>query len=203
MCYLFKTGFYELFDGAIYGLGNIPREGAFLVACNHASYFDPPFLGAALEKREIFSLAKKSLFGSRIWKWLFTRLSSIPVDRSGADVSAVRSVLKLLRSGESMMIFPEGTRSIDGKIRDARAGVGMFACKSGVQVVPCRIFGTYEIMNRLSHFPNFNGRVAIVFGKPLQSSEYDNRASATRYQDAADVIMDRIRALEIPEQIIL
>jgi 1-acyl-sn-glycerol-3-phosphate acyltransferase len=203
MCYLFKAGFYELFDGAIYGLGNVPRGGAFLVACNHASYFDPPFLGAALGRRENFSLAKKSLFGSRIWKWLFTRLSSVPVDRGGADMSAVRSVLKLLQNGKSMMIFPEGTRSIDGKIGDAHAGVGLFACKSGVQVVPCRMFGTYEIMNRFSHFPNFNGKIAIVFGKPLQPSEYDDRASATRYQDAADVIMDRIKSLEIPKQVIL
>jgi 1-acyl-sn-glycerol-3-phosphate acyltransferase len=203
MCYLFRVGFYELFDGAIYGLDNVPRKGPFLVACNHASYFDPPFLGAALGGREIFSLAKKSLFGSRIWNWLFTRLNSIPVDRKGADMSAVRSVLKLLRDGGSMMIFPEGTRSVDGKIGNAHAGVGMFACRSGVQVVPCRMFGTYKIMNRSSRFPNFNERATIVFGKPLQASEYDVGNSATRYQDAADIIMDRIRALEIPQQTII
>ncbi|MDR3273751.1 MAG: 1-acyl-sn-glycerol-3-phosphate acyltransferase [Puniceicoccales bacterium] len=200
MCYLFKAGFYELFDGSAYGLENIPKRGAFLLACNHFSYFDPPFLGALLWKREVFSFAKKSLFGSRVGKWLFTHLNSISVDRDGVDISAIRSVLELLQNGKAVMIFPEGTRSVDGKLHKAHAGVGLFACKSGVPVVPCRIFGTYEIMNRFSHFPNFNEKADIIFGKPLQVSEYDNKNSASRYQDAADVIMNRIKTLRLPKQ---
>ncbi|MDR0680186.1 MAG: 1-acyl-sn-glycerol-3-phosphate acyltransferase [Puniceicoccales bacterium] len=205
MCYLFKTGFYELFDGAIYGLENIPGKGSFLLACNHASYFDPPFLGAVLlGKRKIFSFAKKSLFSAPLWKWLFTRLNSIPVDRNNVDMSAIRSVLKLLQNGSGVMIFPEGTRSSDGQLHKAHAGVGMFACKSGTRVIPCRIFGAYKILNRFSHFPNFNEKAAIIFGKPLQPAEYDNnKTSPNRYQEAANIIMEKIKSLELPQPNIL
>ncbi|MDR1255505.1 MAG: 1-acyl-sn-glycerol-3-phosphate acyltransferase [Puniceicoccales bacterium] len=203
MCYLFKSGFYELFDGARGGLDNIPSEGSFLLACNHASYFDPPLLGASLGKREIFSVAKKGLFNSPLWRWLFTRLNSIPVDRDSGDLSAIRAVLSLLKSGKGIMIFPEGTRTSDGKLRKAHAGIGLFACRSGAPVIPCRIFGTYNIMNRFSHFPNFNEKAAIIFGRPLQASEYDNRDPVSRYQDAANIIMEKVRALELPQSNIL
>jgi 1-acyl-sn-glycerol-3-phosphate acyltransferase len=203
MCKLFRAGFYELFDGAVYGLENVPKGEACLLACNHASYFDPPFLGAMFSS-ELFSFAKKSLFNSRGWEWLFVRLNCIPVDRERADIEAIRSVLKLLKTGKCIMIFPEGTRSRNGELGKAQPGVGLFACKSGVNVIPCRIFGTYRIMNRFSHFPNFNEKVALVFGKPLRVSECGAGDSATaNYQNVAAAVMDRIRALEIPDQNIL
>jgi 1-acyl-sn-glycerol-3-phosphate acyltransferase len=203
MCYLFRAGFYELFDGTICGLDNVPSSEPFLLACNHASHFDPPFLGFAIAKRELFAFAKKSLFNFKIWEWIFIRLNSIPVDRNGVDMFAIRTILNLLKNGKCVIIFPEGTRSADGKLGKAHAGVGLFACKSGVQVLPCRIFGTYEIMNRFSHFPNFNERAALVVGKPLDASKYDSKASNTRYQDVADKIMSEIEKLAIPEQNIL
>lgn len=196
MRYLFKSAFYELFDGAIYNLNKVPQDGPFLLACNHASYFDPPFLGAMIEQREMFAFAKKALFNSKLKKWLFTHLNSIPVDRGHTDISAIRSVLNLLKNSKGIMIFPEGTRTPDGKLGKAHAGIGLFACKSGVSVIPCRMFGTYEIMNRFSHFPNWNQRATIVFDHPILPEEYDNKASQNRYLDAAKIIMDAIAKIE-------
>ncbi len=198
MRYLFKSAFYELFDGSIYGLNNIPQNGPFLLACNHASYFDPPFLGAVIEQREIFAFAKKALFNSKLKEWLFTHLNSIPVDRDHTDISAIRSVLSLLKNGKGIMIFPEGTRTPDGTLGEAHAGIGLFACKSQVPIVPCRMFGTYEIMNRFSHFPNWNERVTMVFGSPILPEKYDNEASSNRYLDAAKFIMQVIADIERP-----
>lgn len=196
MRYLFKSAFYELFDGSICGLDKIPRDGPFLLACNHASYFDPPFLGAIIEQREMFAFAKKSLFNSNLKKWLFTHLNSIPVDRNNTDISAIRAVLNLLKKNKGIMVFPEGTRTSDGQLGEAHAGIGLFACKSGVPVVPCRMFGTYEIMNRFSHFPNWNKRATIIFENPIFPEEYDDKNSANRYLNAAKIIMEAIASIE-------
>lgn len=203
MRYLFKSAFYELFDGSICGLNNIPADGPFLVACNHASYFDPPFLGAVIEQREMFAFAKKALFNSRFKNWLFTHLNSTPVDREHTDISAIRSVLNLLKNNKGVMIFPEGTRTKDGQLGKAHAGIGLFACKSQVPVVPCRIFGTYAIMNRFSHFPNWNTRAAIIFDRPIFPEKYDKTDSPERYLDAAKIIMQAISGIEQKQPAIL
>lgn len=202
MCYLFKSAFYELFDGSVYGLKNIPQSGPFLLACNHASYFDPPFLGAITDKREVYAFAKKSLFGSKFSKWLFTHLNSIPVDRGNADIGAIKIILKLLRQNMGIMVFPEGTRTSDGNLNKAHAGIGLFACKSSVPVIPCRIFGTYEIMNRFSHFPNWNKRATIVFEKPITQQQYNIKNSSERYVEAANIIMDAITNIKKPSTVI-
>ncbi len=199
MCYAFKSMFYELFDGTIHGLSNIPTDGPFLLACNHASYFDPPFLGALIEQREIFAFAKKSLFNSPIKKWIFTHLNSIPVDRNSGDIAAIKAVFNLLKNNKGVMIFPEGTRTSDGNFGEAHAGIGLFAYKSKVPVVPCRIFGTYEIMNRFSCCPNWNKRAIIVINKPLYFQEYDCPESHNRYLDIAKKIMQSIISIQQPQ----
>ncbi len=198
MCYIFKSAFYELFDGTVYGFNNIPKDGPFLLACNHASYFDPPLLGALIDQREIFAFAKKALFNSAFQKWLFMRLNSIPVDREHADITAIKAVLSLLKNGKGIMVFPEGTRTQDGKLGQVHAGIGLFACKSGVPVLPCRIFGTFEIMNRFSTFPNWNKRATLICGKQILPEDYDNKNSSERYLDAAKNIIQAITNIQQP-----
>jgi 1-acyl-sn-glycerol-3-phosphate acyltransferase len=198
--FIAKMMFRELFDGNVYGDENVPRHGQCLVACNHLSYFDPPFIGSAVRSREVFSLARSSLFSTKFRHWLFSNMNCIPLNRQGGDVGAIRAALRLLGDGKCVMIYPEGTRSADGTTGEPRAGVGMLACKTGAKVIPCKIFGTFEIMDRGSRFFDWNEKAAIVFGKPLSQADYmpqpDRRE---KYKLAAEIIMSAVENLRVPE----
>ncbi|MDR2737595.1 MAG: 1-acyl-sn-glycerol-3-phosphate acyltransferase [Puniceicoccales bacterium] len=196
-----KMMFRELFDGNIYGDENIPRRGPCLLACNHLSFFDPPSIGSAVSNREVFSLARSSLFGTRLRNWLFSHMNCIPVPRDGVGFTAIKAALNLLGEGKCVMIYPEGTRSLDGSTGDPHGGVGMLACKTMAPVVPCRIFGMFEIMGRSNRFFDWNRGANIVFGAPLLASDYIVSGSARdKYKLASQKIMDSVRNLQIPER---
>ncbi|MDR1432842.1 MAG: 1-acyl-sn-glycerol-3-phosphate acyltransferase [Puniceicoccales bacterium] len=198
--FIAKVMFRELFDGDVYGDENIPRHGPCIIACNHLSYFDPPFIGSAVRSREVFSMARSSLFDTKFKNWLFGNMNCISLDRQSGDIGAMRSALRLLHGGKCLMIYPEGTRSHDGNAGATRAGVGMLACKTKATVVPCRIFGTFEIMDRSSKFFDWNQRATIVFGEPIGAENYmPCGESRERYRVAADTIMAAVRSLQIPK----
>ncbi len=128
-----------------------------------------------------------------------TKVETIPVERDSGDVGAVKRVLQALRENRAVVLFPEGTRSPDGRLHKPKAGVGLMACKTGVPVVPCRIYGSHNAFAKGSIIPRFGTPVTIVFGPPIPASEYDDpMAGKTRYEIAAQRIMDRIAALPEP-----
>ena len=182
------------------GLENIPETGAFILATNHASYLDPPLVGYALP-RPIYYFARKTLFRFWISAWFLSRLNTIPVDRDGpSDIAAFKRVLDILREGHGMLIFPEGTRSRDGKLQEAKSGVGLLACRSQVIVVPARIFGSFEVLNRHHKIPRFKGSLSVVYDKPMFASEYDSKGpTKARYAEASRRIMKRIHELKFPQ----
>jgi 1-acyl-sn-glycerol-3-phosphate acyltransferase len=193
-----KMMFHELFDGNVYGEENIPRSGPCLVACNHLSYFDPPFVGSAVRRREVYSLARDSLFRTKFRNWLFKNMNCIPLARHSGDIGAIKAALKLLKNGKCIMIYPEGTRSKDGNIGEPQAGVGLLACKTGAPVVPCKVSGTFDIMGRGSKFFNWNCDASVTFGKPLLSCDYANYTTSggsNVYKVAAEVIMRAVQNL--------
>lgn len=195
-----KMMFRELFDGNVYGDENIPRHGPCLIACNHLSYFDPPFIGSAVRSREVFSMARSSLFNTKFKNWLFSNMNCISLDRQSGDIGAIRAALRLLNGGKCLMIYPEGTRSADGNAGATLAGVGMLACKTKAPVIPCRIFGTFEVMSRHNRFFDWNQKANIVFGEPVRAENYmPNEETRERYRVAADVIMAAVHNLQIPE----
>ncbi|MDR3144111.1 MAG: 1-acyl-sn-glycerol-3-phosphate acyltransferase [Puniceicoccales bacterium] len=197
--FIAKIMFRELFDGDVYGDENIPRHGPCLLACNHLSYFDPPFIGSAVSNREVFSMARSSLFRTKFRNWLFRNMNCVALNRGGADVAAIRAALRLLKNGKCLMIFPEGTRSKDGSHGSVHAGVGMLACRTRVQVIPCRIFGTFEIMGRGRKFFDWNRKATIVFGTALKPADYMPPDAYKRdYEYSAAVIMEAVRSIQIP-----
>ena len=183
----------------ITGLENIPEKGAFILATNHASYFDPPLVGYALP-RPIYAFARKTLLRYRIGAWLFPRLNTIPVDRDGpSDIAAFKRVLNILKEGHGMLIFPEGTRTPDGNLQAAKSGIGLLACRSQVIVVPGRIFGSYEAFSRNHKLPKLKGSLSVVYGKQMMPTEYDTEGPAkTRYAEASHRIMERISEIQNP-----
>lgn len=182
-----------------HGLRHIPEDGPLLVVCNHTSFFDPPLLGA-VNVRDFHFLARETLLGNPVAKWLLPRLNTIPVDRDGGkDAKAVSKVLKVLSKGEAVVVYPEGTRSPDGEIHPAKAGIGLIACRSRANILPMRIVGAYDIYSRHRKIPSIRGKLDVIFGPVLNPAEYDpGRKSENRFQEAIDRAMEAVARLEVP-----
>ncbi|WP_405981817.1 lysophospholipid acyltransferase family protein [Streptomyces sp. NBC_00158] len=166
-----------LFRPRIEGLEHIPPEGAAIVAGNHLSFSDH-FLMPAILTRRITFLAKAEYFTGpglkgRLTAAFFRSAGQIPVDRSGKDAgqAALREGLGVLAEGELLGIYPEGTRSHDGRLYKGKVGVAAMALGAGVPVVPCAMLGTFEIQPPGQKLPKIR-RVTIRFGAPLEFSRY-------------------------------
>ncbi|MFE3096879.1 lysophospholipid acyltransferase family protein [Streptomyces sp. NPDC059248] len=166
-----------LFRPRIEGLEHIPEEGAAIVAGNHLSFSDH-FLMPAILKRRITFLAKAEYFTGpglkgRLTAAFFHSVGQIPVDRSGKEAgqAAIREGLGVLSKGELLGIYPEGTRSHDGRLYKGKVGVAVMALRAGVPVIPCAMVGTFEIQPPGQKLPKVK-RVTVRFGKPLEFSRY-------------------------------
>jgi 1-acyl-sn-glycerol-3-phosphate acyltransferase len=180
----------------IYGRENLIEDGPAIYASNHASYLDPPLVGVACRK-EVFYLARKTLFEKPVLGSLLPRINCIPVDRDRGDVAAVRTLLRLLKEGKRVVVFPEGTRSKDGNLQPARAGLGLIIAKSLAPVVPVRVFGSYAALPRSGgiHFVP----ITLVVGKPIFFTKEDlGTDERLAYQALSDRVMAAIAALEKP-----
>ncbi|MFF9209822.1 MULTISPECIES: lysophospholipid acyltransferase family protein [unclassified Streptomyces] len=166
-----------LFRPRIEGLEHVPESGAAIVAGNHLSFSDH-FLMPAVLKRRITFLAKAEYFTGpglkgRLTAFFFRSAGQIPVDRSGKEAgqAAIREGLKVLRKGELLGIYPEGTRSHDGRLYKGKVGVAVMALRGGVPVVPCAMIGTFEAQPPGRVVPRIHP-VVIRFGAPLDFSRY-------------------------------
>jgi 1-acyl-sn-glycerol-3-phosphate acyltransferase len=164
------------------GVEHFPAEGPALLVANHQSFSDSLFMPLAAP-RPVKFLAKAEYFTGRGVKGrlsagFFRGVGSIPIDRSGAAAAdaALRTALRLLAEGEVVGMYPEGTRSPDGRLYKGRTGVARIALAARCPVVPCAIFGTDRVQptGRRVPVPSFDpsGRVRVVFGKPLDFSRY-------------------------------
>ncbi|MBM9509530.1 lysophospholipid acyltransferase family protein [Actinacidiphila acididurans] len=169
------------FRPRIEGVENIPETGAAIVAGNHLSFSDHFVMPAILPRRITF-LAKAEYFTGpglkgRLTAAFFRSVGQIPVDRSGgkAAQSAIEAGLGVLSQGELLGIYPEGTRSHDGRLYRGRTGVAVMALRAGVPVIPCAMVGTFELQPPGRAFPKL-GRITIRFGKPLDFSRFAGAA---------------------------
>jgi 1-acyl-sn-glycerol-3-phosphate acyltransferase len=167
-----------MFRPRIEGLENVPESGAAIIAGNHLSFSDH-FVMPAILKRRITFLAKAEYFTGpglkgRLTAAFFHGIGQIPVDRSGKEAgqAALKEGLGVLRKGELLGIYPEGTRSHDGRLYKGKVGVAAMALGAQVPVVPCAMIGTFEAQPPGRILPNLQHRVTIRFGKPLDFSRY-------------------------------
>ena len=196
--YLATVIYSMFFRGEVFGSENLPQEGSFLIAANHASFLDPPFIGSQVP-RQIAYFARKTLWNGSLSSWWLDAVGTIPVDRDGGqDVSAIKRVLKALKNDKGLILFPEGTRTFDGHLQEPKAGVGLIACRAQVPVIPARIFGSYEAFGK-GRSLKLGTPVTIVFGEPILPEEYhDASAGKARYQVASTRIFARIAGLKQP-----
>src|SRR5580704_13843760 len=162
----FRTVYATYFRWRVSGAENVPVTGAVILAANHASFLDPPLVGSGL-KRDINYLARESLFRFPLIGALLRSWNSVPVDRDGGGAKGLKIILGRLLDGAGIILFPEGTRTRDGKLQPARAGIGLVVAKSEAPVVPVRVFGTYEAYGRDVKFPRPK-RVAVKYGAPMR-----------------------------------
>ncbi len=190
--------FQICFRGETSGLEHLPARGGYIVASNHASHLDPPIVGLHLPRQVCF-FARKTLWKPGIAARWLTAVGCIPVDRDGGtDVAAIKRVLQALREGKVIILFPEGTRSTDGRLQAPKPGIGLLACRAQVPVVPARIFGSGEAFGRSGRLRP-GTPVAVTYGPPLQPADYDDpSAGKDRYPRAAERIMAAISRLEPP-----
>ncbi len=180
----------------VIGRAHIPPAGrGVLIASNHASYVDPIVVGLAFYRR-IWYLARRTLYEqSRFANWVLRGINTIPISRERLDMTTLRQVQIICARGEQVVIFPEGTRSPDGKLQPGHAGVGLFADKIGADIVPVYVHGTFEAFSRHHTWPR-PVRITVVFGPVLPLSAYAGMPRGReRYQAIADDIMHAIAAL--------
>lgn len=160
-----RLAFKALGRTKIIGHENIPKSGAVIIAANHLSYLDPPLIGSSI-KRECVFLGRHTLWNNRFLGWVITRCNCLPVNRDRPDRAAIRAVLDKLAQGLALLVFPEGTRSRDGRLQRGEPGVAYFVTKSGAPVVPCAVLGTDIMWPPGSRWLR-PAKLRVIFGNPI------------------------------------
>ncbi|MDA8975293.1 1-acyl-sn-glycerol-3-phosphate acyltransferase [Akkermansiaceae bacterium] len=192
----FRAATTALFGYRVIGKEKLVQEGGVLIAANHESFLDPPLIGIAYDS-EVNYLARKTLFKG-FFKWLYTNWNAVPIDQDRPDMSSLKRIIKILRSGERVVIFPEGARTLDGELQPAQAGTGLIASKSKAIVQPIRIFGARDCLPRGSSRVKM-ARITLVVGDPIEFTPEEIAAKGRDgYQIIADRIMAEIAQLELP-----
>ena len=186
---LFSRPYFRV---SIRGAANVPPTGPLLMICNHVSNLDPPLVGA-YSPRECHALAKEELFRAPIVRWLVPRLNTHPIHRAGIDRAALRECERVVQGGAVLLVFPEGTRSPDGNLQEAKAGAAMIALHTHAPILPVYIEGTFAAMGRGKSWPR-PSKITITFGEVFH---IENLASpgTTRHQ------LHEILAKEMMKQI--
>lgn len=190
----FGSAFRSLFGMRIVGREHLITKGPVLVASNHQSYLDPPLIGN-LYQDEMVYLARKTLF-NRVTRWLYSSWNAIPVDQDRPDMASLKTIIRKLREGHRVLVFPEGSRSLDGELGEAAPGIGLIAAKSGVVIQPVRIRGAREALPRGSARIRF-ARISVHVGPPIRLNRDELAAAKGKedYERISKRIMAAIEAL--------
>lgn len=162
--------------------GELPKDGAYIICSNHINYLDAAAI-VLFNKRKVNFVAKEDLFTHSILFWLGHLFDAIPIKRDMQDIEAMKRCLKVLKNGELLGIFPEGTRKGMEKNMKAKNGAAFMAIKSGVKVIPTGIHGTFKPFSK----------VYINYGEPIDLSEYKNQKD--KLDEATDIVMTKIKEL--------
>lgn len=196
---------YTYFHGRHFHADRVPLTGGVILAANHASVLDPPVIGGGFN-RIVNYLARRTLMDIPVFGALLRQLSVVPVDRDGSGGAGLKAILNRLMEGGIILLFPEGTRTTDGKMQPARSGIGLTVIKSTAPVVPVRVNGTFLALSRYMKFPRPR-RVTVIYGEPMLFEKLRDEAKTCSkdrlkeiYQQVADEIMAAIAALEEPRK---
>src|SRR5437667_11465409 len=193
--------FSRLVGGLFFRLRVIHRErmiqsGPVILAMNHQSYLDPPLAGITCD-RAIYFLARRTLMEVPLLGWLLPKLNVIPVNQEGIDRRALKALIRVLKSGNGALVFPEGSRTLDGNLQPAEPGLGLVIAKTLAPVVPMRIFGAHEALPRGGGGLHFVP-LTIIVGEPILFSAAElGLPGKNLYQQLSQRVMDAIASLRL------
>ena len=166
----------------VIGQENIPDEGKYIIIANHKHYFDPLFMIGAVKNRRIIPVAKQELFRIPILRSLLNKVEVIPINRANPSLSTVKEILRQIKNGRVLGIFPEGTRCLDlNTFLPAKPGVALFSIKSKADIIPMSLVTRYRVFSK----------VRVVIGEPISMEEYRNRkVTKEEYPQIAQAMMD-------------
>lgn len=201
MMYFIVRNFVKLFFKMImgfkvYGVENVPKKGAFILASNHMSHLDPPALASA-SPRALHFMARHTLFNNWAFGWLIGSCNAFPVKRGESDLKAFKEAIRRLKKGKVLLIFPEGRRSKSGEIQAPQPGIGYLSVMAGVPILPAYVKGTDEAMPKGARFIK-PGEVSVYFGKIIEPRKLklsNNRREAC--QQLADCVLNEIKNLKM------
>lgn len=180
----------------VHGREHVPTTGGVMLVANHVSFLDPPALGCAARCRIVRYMARDTLFSPPWFGRLLRGVAVVPISREKGDIRALRTAITVLKGGDCLGLFPEGTRSADGEFKPAKGGVGFLISKAGVPVVPAYIDGTYRAFSRHHRWIR-PVKVRVFFGPPIPPSEFAAFNNADDpYEQIGAFVMERIRALK-------
>ncbi len=191
-CRLFSYFFFRTFHFMrSQGVESLP-PGPLILAPNHASYFDPPAVGCNVP-RVTYYLARHTLFAPPIGSWLLPSIGSIPVNQDSPGPSSLKNIFEVLKNKGTLVLFPEGARTMDGDLGKAEPGIGLIAARTGTPVVPVHIIGSRAALPRGGGWRPFR-TIHVVYGQPMRfQGDPKNRED---YQKFADEIMSAIANLK-------
>jgi len=179
-----------------HGSEHLPPTGGCVIASNHASFLDPPVIGVGLPARMVRFLGRDTLYRSRFMRWYLPAIGVVPLDRSRGDIGALRKAIQLLKGGEVLGLFPEGTRTTDGQLQPPKGGIGFLIAKAGVPVVPAYVDGTFQAFPRDTRRIK-PAQIRVFYGPPIQPAEVAALAEQDDgYLKIGQLVMDRIAALK-------
>jgi len=192
MRFMTRTFLVGLFK--VEGLENVPRQGPLVVCANHFATLDPPMVPAYLPRADTWNMAKSEYFRKPLMRWIFTRYHAFPVVRHSADRAALRRAFDLLKAGEVLIIYPEGTRVESGELATPEPGAGFIAQKAGCPVLPVALTGTRECLPKGARWPR-RVPVTLRFGEPFLLPQRRPNGERISHEEASDAIMLAIAEL--------
>ena len=181
----------------VVGVENVPPHGPVIICPNHSATLDPPMVPAFLPRGDTWSMAKSEYFRRGLIAWIFRSYHAFPVVRHTADRTAMRTAFEILKSGQALVMYPEGTRVESGVLAQPEPGAGFIAQKAACPVVPVGLTGTRECLPKGARWPR-RTHVSITFGKPFVVRSHRDDGTRITREEAADAIMLEIAEL-LPE----
>ena len=167
--YFFRLAGLVLFKYHCQGRHHLPATGGAIICANHQSHLDPPLVGMAPSRHCIY-LARKSLFKNPVFGFIISMLDAIPLNRDGMGIEGIKATLRKLKAGETVVMFPEGTRTKTGEMQMLKSGFITLARRAKVPLVPCGFAGAYDCLPRGGKLPQFE-RIRCVYGPPITSAQ--------------------------------
>jgi len=167
-----QVGFTCYFGLRVFHRENVPKKGPVLLVSNHQSFLDPVLCGIGLP-RELDYIARDSLFRNRLFAWYIRSLNAFPIQRAQADIAAIRTIVKRLQQGRAVVLFPEATRTTEGRIRTIKGGFELIARRARATTVPVVIDGAFETWPRHKRIFSM-GNIKVMYGAPVPPEQIAN-----------------------------